>query len=456
MFDQSDLGVANRIMEEHLKTPEVNKNKDKFVKFAFIGLGQGGGRIAAEFSRYRFPTYLFNTSESDMAEHEKLIPRENRILTTSTQTKHNVEGTDKNADLGYTIASETENQRKYATVMMKPEVMDADFVWVTVSLGGGTGNGALPVVLNMLQKVRKKKRFTVDRVPFGVICSLPPKDEVGSKIRENAIKGIDELKRLISEGEIGSVIVIDNEKLNENFLSEELVNKATGDFIDAKSYANIMVSLAVVETAAIPLLKGRMVLDMAEYLGTISTPGWLSISKAKVSDVNGLDVVVKTMFEENEILATTTGEAVVNAAMAMLVPKTQHIPTNIQDNVLRYASTNYNVRNRGILTVPDLNETILYGMSVSLAPPIRAEELDEELKVLKELEKQELAKRSSFNKISENSGFTQMKSYGSTDEDSNTTLSLDDLISDSEKPVTPKKSETSERKLTLSLDDLIN
>lgn len=453
-------GISRRIMEKHLRSKEVLDKKDQFVKFAFLGLGQGGGRIASEFARFGFPTFLFNTSSSDMEEHADIIPQENRILTTSTETNHHFEGTDKNADLGYTIASEEANQMKYATVVMKPEVMNADFVWVTVSLGGGTGNGALPVVIDMLRKARHHKRFTSDKVPFGVICSLPAKDEVGSKIRDNALKGIEELQSLIAEEEIGSVIVIDNEKLNHYYDQDALQKKSNGDYIDAKSYTNIMVSLALLETAAIPLLKGRVVLDMAEYIGTISTPGWLSLSKAKVADGSILEPVIKNMFEENEILADTSGEAIINAAAAILVPASQSIPTNVQDKALQYASINYKARNKAIVKVSNLDDTLLYGMSVSVAPPTRVEELKTEFEEFKAQEQADLEKRSKFNKVSGGSRFNQMTSYNKSNplysiekKNEGAPLSPADLLSN-KKPDLDTISTLA--KPTISLSDLIS
>lgn len=446
-------GLTRRIMEEHLMSPEVVDNTKDFIKFSFIGLGQGGGRIASEFARFGFPTYLFNTSTRDMEDHYDVIPRENCILTKTTESNFVHDGTDKNADIGFAIANEMANKRKFAEVLTKPEVANSDFVWVTVSLGGGTGNGSLPVVLDLLKKVREHKKTSADRALFGVICSIPATFEGGSKVRENALKGIVYLQELIDKKEIGSVIVIDNEKLKYYYDEEGMKRQADGDYVDYYTYSNIKVALAVIESAAIPLFKGRVVFDMAEYVGTISTPGWLSISKSKQTGDSILTPVIKQMFEENELLADSNHNGVINAAAAILLPSSKSIPTSVQDKAMEFASLNYSVRNRGIVKVQQLKSILLYGLSVSLAQPVRIKELEGELTALKEIEEEKANSSIEHNTLTFNASFNPNSTFKPK---SSGNISLDDLLSDDnskseDKSVARNQSED----IILTVDDLI-
>ncbi|MEH6945416.1 cell division protein FtsZ, partial [Bacillus sp. JJ722] len=209
-FSLERVGATKALLSEHVNSDEVKTELDRFLSMTVIGLGQGGGRIAAELSRFGMPTYILNSSKTDMDEHNKLIPDSRRILTKSKQYNE-IEGTSKNAALGFQIAKE--NQDEYKKVALNEDVQNADFVWVSVSLGGGTGNGALKVALAFLSKVRSNRSLPNGKIPLGIICSIPSKDERGSTFRKNALAGISELQKLITEGKIGSVLVIDNEKM---------------------------------------------------------------------------------------------------------------------------------------------------------------------------------------------------------------------------------------------------
>ena len=100
-----NLGAIKAILSPHLLNRELETEMKRFPAQAIVGLGQGGGRIAAELSRFGFPTFLLNSSKSDMDEHKHLIPEERRIVTSSKDYPE-LEGTDKNAQLGFEIAKE--------------------------------------------------------------------------------------------------------------------------------------------------------------------------------------------------------------------------------------------------------------------------------------------------------------------------------------------------------------
>lgn len=392
-FEKNEqLGALKALLSPHVFSNEVTSEMSRFPTQTIIGLGQGGGRMAAELARFGFPTFLLNSSKSDMDEHKKIIPDDRRIVTKSEEYPE-LEGTDKNAQLGYQIA--VENKEIYKQVALSEEVQNAEFVWVTVSLGGGTGNGALKVALTYLSQVRKARALYGGKVPLGVICSFPSTDEKGSAFRKNALAGVALIQQFMNEGKIGNAIAIDNEKMNDYYAKDPLKTYA-GTEIDAKSYSNMVVATALAEISTIPLLDGRSVFDKTELLTTWSTPGWLSISKmTDLSADDNLEEKIASLYNENEVLADYEMKNVAAGAIAVLYPNTRNISPKIADDVYKYSSDLLKTKvNLSISRNSKLENLTLYGLSVLPTPSSRIQQLQEEKAQWEQIEKeQENAKK---------------------------------------------------------------
>ncbi|EFV74558.1 hypothetical protein [Cytobacillus oceanisediminis] len=390
--ENEKLGAIKALLSPHLLSDELKSEMDRYPSQAIIGLGQGGGRIAAELSRFGYPTFLLNSSKSDMEEHKNLIPETHRIVTSSKDFPE-LEGTDKNAQLGFEIAKE--NADLYKKVALDDAVQDSEFVWVCVSLGGGTGNGALKVALAYLSKVRENRALPGGKIPLGVICSLPSSDERGSAFRRNALAGISVIQQLMNENKMGAAVVIDNEKMKDYYANSPL--KTYGGLeIDAKSYSNMVIASALAEISSLPLLDGRSVFDKTELLTTLSTPGWLSISKHKeLRNDENIESVIGNLFNNNEVLATYKVQNAVAGAVAVLYPSSKNISPKIADDVFRYTSDLLDTKvNLSISKNSKLENLTLYGLAVYPSPSVRIQQLREELSQWEQLEKeQEEAKK---------------------------------------------------------------
>lgn len=390
--ENEKLGAIKALLSSHLLSDEVKSEIGRFPSQAIIGLGQGGGRIAAELSRFGFPTFLLNSSKSDLEEHKNLIP-ENRRIVTSSRDYPELEGTDKNAQLGFQIAKENKDQ--YAKIALDDSIQEAEFVWVCVSLGGGTGNGALKVALTYLSKVRENRALPGGKIPLGVICSLPSSDEKGTAFRRNALAGISVIQQLMSENKMGTAIVIDNEKMKDYYANNPLKTYG-GTEIDAKSYSNMVISSTIAEVSSLPILEGRSVFDKTEFLTTLSTSGWLSVSKHKdlKSDEN-IESVIKNLFNNNEVLANYQVEDAITGAVAVLYPSNKNVSPKIADDVYSYTSNLLNTKvNLSIAKNSKLDNLTLYGLAVYPTPSTRIQKLREELKQWEQIEKeQEEAKK---------------------------------------------------------------
>ncbi|EAR66166.1 tubulin/FtsZ family, GTPase domain protein [Bacillus sp. NRRL B-14911] len=386
--NNGNLGALKALLSPHVFSNEVSKELSRFPSQTIIGLGQGGGRIAAELARFGFPTYLLNSSKSDMEEHRHLISEERRILTKSEEFPE-LEGTDKNAQLGYQIA--IENKEIYKKVALSEDVQKAEFVWVTVSLGGGTGNGALKVALTYLSQVRAHHALPGGKIPLGVICSLPSSEERGSSFRQNALAGIALIQQFMNENKMGNALVIDNEKMKDYYANNPLKTYG-GHEIDAKSYSNMVVASILAEVSTLPLLEGRSVFDKTELLTTLSTPGWLSISKnTEVGSDDNLENKIHTLYKNNEVLADYEVNNALAGAIAVMYPSSKNISPRIADDVYKYSSELLESKvNLSISTNSKVSSLTLYGLSVLPAPSTRVHQLREEkdqwIKIEKEQE----------------------------------------------------------------------
>lgn len=448
-YNNDNLGALKALLSPHVFSDEVNEEISRFPKQTFIGLGQGGGRIAAEFARFGHPTFLMNSSISDMAEHKKLIPDSHRILTTSSNYPE-LEGTDKNAQLGYQIA--VENKEKYKQVALHDDVLNSEFVWLCVSLGGGTGNGALKVALTYLSQVRGKRALPGNKVPLGIICSLPSSEEKGSSFRKNALAGVAEIQRFINDNKIGSVLVIDNEKINDYYANEPLRTYA-GTEIDAKSYSNMVVASSLTEISTIPLLHGRSVLDKTELLTTLSTPGWLSISKKMgVNNDDNLEEIIDSLYKENEVLANYNLKKAFTGAISIMYPNNKNISPKIADDVYKYASKLLDTKvNLSITKNNKLESLLLYGLVVLPTPPTRIyqlkEEMDQWVHIEHEQESEKMQVAAGLG-LDEFDNFFTTESLNNQSRGSITLADLDDDFDNNQK----KKS--TENKLLADLEDI--
>ena len=186
--------------------PQIGKQEevaDEFdespaLKFAFIGVGQGGGRIAEAFYKLGYRRVAaVNTAGSDL---EDLDPGMTKL------------------DLGFNGAGqdimrgqECVNSRlEDIRDLMVRTMGEPDYLFVCASLGGGTGSGGVNPV------VRAAKQYMVDKTGaergVGAIVSLPSRYE-GSRTCNNAVRAFDGLMKESPS----PLLLIDNQRLESLF-----------------------------------------------------------------------------------------------------------------------------------------------------------------------------------------------------------------------------------------------
>ena len=356
-------GVENIALSKHVTSSETISEVERFPTFAVIGLGQAGGRIASEIARFGCPIFLINTCKSDMMEKDLKISEERKYLT-SCKRFPRLEGTGGYGARGLEIAEA--NADIYEEIANKQEVRDADFIWVTASLSGGTGSGALDFTITKLIESRKETNFYIEGVRIGVICTLPAIHEMSVIGIRNTLTCIKQLQNRINENEISSVLVIDNEKIMD-YYSDEKITETIRSTIDRKTYSNKLTAALLIEISVLPFLVGRSVFDKTSFLSLISTPGWLSISKIIYSNsLQTLELEVLRLYEESDFFVEYGQNNINTLCTAILYPKFTYYSPEIADMAIKYASKIQTLKTYESISVNSaINGVVLYGISVS-------------------------------------------------------------------------------------------
>lgn len=175
------------------------------IRMAFIGAGQGGGRIAQAFYDMGYRRVcVCNTTSQDM---ESLsIP--NRLVIGNDRG-----GAGKDPEEGKLAAKES--YEDIMDLMMHSFGESVEHVYLCVGGGGGSGTGSWPVILDAAREYAKSTNV---EKPFGkhlgIIMSLPKRSE-GSRVQKNAHVAITEALNKLNRGLISSLIIVDNAKIHE-------------------------------------------------------------------------------------------------------------------------------------------------------------------------------------------------------------------------------------------------
>lgn len=170
---------------------------DTAFKLAFIGLGQGGSRIAESFYKLGYGRVcVLNTTHQDLDEIDPAIPRLD--LQTGGAGK----------DTAYAAASIANRQAEVWELLQRAWGGQVDYAIVCVGLGGGTGTGTAPTVI----EVAAKYMTSIQREPrVGCIVALPSISEGGQQlVARNVVTGF----RAIAALKPSPLLVIDNARIN--------------------------------------------------------------------------------------------------------------------------------------------------------------------------------------------------------------------------------------------------
>jgi cell division GTPase FtsZ len=181
------------------------KPADRALDIVAIGLGQGGGNIAAEFSRLGYRAMALNTAHTDLS---ALTPGSSETALSREQCVYiGLDGYDgAGADLNYGRECIRENAGRIREAV-RAHAAGADVVMLTAGLGGGTGS-AVSELVDVLEDLE---------LPIVALTTLPGEHESGIA-KVNAARGLSELVKRRTYG----WIFADNQRLAQSHGSVSL------------------------------------------------------------------------------------------------------------------------------------------------------------------------------------------------------------------------------------------
>ncbi len=205
---------------------------DNVCNIKVVGVGGGGNKavnrmISAGVSGVYF--VAVNTDKQDL-----MMSNADEIIQIGKQLTKGL-GAGSNSEVGKAAAEESEQE-------IKKMLQGTDLVFITAGLGGGTGNGAAPVIA--------KYAHEMGILTVGVVTK--PFRFEGAKRASNAETGMEELEKYVD-----SLVIIPNDKLYTIF-------KKDVSFVDAFRYADDVLRQAIQGVSDVISVPGSINLDFAD------------------------------------------------------------------------------------------------------------------------------------------------------------------------------------------------
>ena len=166
----------------------ADTNYDNVVTLKVIGVGGAGNNVVNRMAKSGTTGVEFisiNTDKQALAKSEA-----NQTIQIGEKLTHG-QGAGSNPEIGRKSAEESRNE-------ISKSIEDADMVFITAGMGGGTGTGAAPVIADVAHEAGK--------LTVGVVTK-PFKFE-GKRRMDQALEGINQLM-----GKVDSLLIIPNDRL---------------------------------------------------------------------------------------------------------------------------------------------------------------------------------------------------------------------------------------------------
>lgn len=158
--------------------PQVKPDIETFAKIKVIGVGGSGGSAVNNMVAGRIRGVDFIAMNTDVqALHHSAAPQKLHIGKSVTRGL----GAGMDPEVGRKAAEETQNE-------IKDVVKDADMVFITCGLGGGTGSGAAPVVAAV---AKEAGALTIAVVTKPFAFEGPQRRDIADKSWEQLARNVD-------------------------------------------------------------------------------------------------------------------------------------------------------------------------------------------------------------------------------------------------------------------------
>lgn len=229
-IDMPTLALEDYEIPEE-EVDDVQLNVEGAVRYAFIGLGQGGCNIADAMAKQGWTkTIAVNTAEQDLRLLSH-IPKEHRLWLGPDGAKVLSELDGMHGGSGAGGAGKDMHRGEEAVVKRQQEIYDLmrkvfgrgiDQIIVCAGAGGGTGSGGIEPLVTILSKkylenARPDFVGSVDR-HVGVLLTLPREDEArNAVVAANALSVAEAMSAKAEVGLISPLVIIDNARIRSMY-----------------------------------------------------------------------------------------------------------------------------------------------------------------------------------------------------------------------------------------------
>jgi len=205
-------GTGIDLPEDVFVTPprprQADPHNDKFssaMRMAFIGAGQGGGRIVDSFRHLGYNRVCcINTTEQDLKSLEGL---------TQLVIGNNRGGAGKDPEQGRLAAKES--YEDIMDLMMRSWGESVEQMFICIGAGGGSGTGSWPVLVKAAKEYGESTNVEKPiSKHLGVIMTMPKRSE-GSRVQHNALMALRQAVEMVASKKISTLIILDNAKIHE-------------------------------------------------------------------------------------------------------------------------------------------------------------------------------------------------------------------------------------------------
>ena len=282
------------------------------MKLGTIGVGNAGSKIVDKMVEFEQLTdrnlcrhvMVINTARTDLAKPDH-IPDDRRVLIGDTHQKAKGHGVGGDVDVGADVAKNDidEIRRAFDDV----EIHEVDAILVCASLGGGTGSGAGPVVINELQRM-------YDEPVYG-LGILPGKYEGGRP----ALNSARSLQSFVSN--VDNFIAFDNDA----WRSKEQSVEQGYERMNRELATRIVTLLGAGEYDEPTVAENAM--DSSDIIRTLDTGGISSIGYASTGvDNRESEGLLAKFREDHEIENGSTSAAKINGLVRRAVNSRLTLP----------------------------------------------------------------------------------------------------------------------------------
>ena len=255
------------------------------MKLATIGVGNAGSKVIDRMIEFEQDTgrdlcrhsLVINTARTDLAKPE-YIPEDRRVLIGETHMKAKGHGVGGDAAIGAEVAQQDIDEIR--RIFDDVEIHEVDAILVAAGLGGGTGSGAGPVVIDELQTM-------YDEPVYG-LGMLPGKYEGGRP----ALNAARSLQSFVTK--VDNFIAFDNDA----WRSRGQTIEEGYDEMNQELATRIVTLLAAGEVDESDV--GENAMDSSDIMRTMEIGGVSSIGYAS-TDIDAPDEGLLSKFSEEEV-----------------------------------------------------------------------------------------------------------------------------------------------------------